>query len=61
MLANLNKLYKDLANFYRYGLQKISFDNNFSNTLLIAQNKDSEQIYNFALQVFGAAVQARNR
>lgn len=29
--------------------------------LLIAQNKDSEQIYNFCLQIFGAAVQAKNR
>ena len=29
--------------------------------LQVAQNKDSEQIYNFTLQVFGAAVQAKNK
>lgn len=61
VLTNLNKLYKDLSEFYRFRLDRLSFDNNFTNVLAIAQYRDSLQIYNFCLQIFGAAVQAKNR
>ena len=61
VLTNIKRLHKDLEDYYLVRLHKTSFDNTFCNVLLFAQNKDPEQIFNFCLQLLGAAVQAPNK